>query len=51
MDETALLALGILLEEACGDVLDEIGWKEFIESNEETKSLRLSSKRKFEDLN
>ena len=50
MDETALLALGILLEEACVDISDEVGWKAFIELDEDIGSLRMGSKRKFEEL-
>lgn len=54
MDETALLAVGVLLEEACDDIVDEIGYRAFAERLEEaevgTESLQAGSKRKFEEL-
>ena len=54
LDETALLAVGVLLEEACVDVVGEVGCRAFAERVEEEEvglgCLQTGLKRKFEEL-
>ena len=60
LDETALLAIGVLLEEACGDVVDGLGYRVFTEVVEEEANkagkvdgggiLQVRLKRKHEEL-
>ena len=54
LDETALLAVGVLLEEACVDVVGEVGYRAFAERVEEEEvgvgCLQTGLKRKFEEL-